>query len=193
MGLRAQVLRLCVKYLTSVKANTDLVRLLMKHEHLAWTLLDETKTRLMKPEENTKRSPNAQLDEVLKKSAECDRLAAACENLTAELLAAKDQCIDLSTRNGNLAAHNSKLLDKTKPHGHKIGALYGKHGRLNAEVREIKNTIDRAEQRLQDISQCCDCGFGFGADLEFKDDFKTFLVKCARCLKSSERGETGMA
>src|SRR5277367_2389286 len=33
---------------------------------------------------------------------------------------------------------------------------------------EIKNTIDRAEQRLQDISQCCDCGFGFGADLEFK-------------------------
>jgi hypothetical protein len=43
MGLRAQVLRLCVKYLTSVKANTDPVRLLMKHEHLAWTLPDETR------------------------------------------------------------------------------------------------------------------------------------------------------
>src|SRR5271156_3583942 len=126
MGLRAQVLRLCVKYLTSVKANTDLVRLLMKHEHLAWALLDETKTRLMKPEENTKRSPNGQPDGVLKKSAECDRLAAACENLTAELLAAKDQCIDHSARNGNLAAHNGELLDKTKTHGHKIGALYGK-------------------------------------------------------------------
>jgi len=127
------------------------------------------------------------------KSTACDRLAAACENLTAELLAVKDQCIDLSTRNGNLAAHNSELLDKTKPNGYKIGALYGKHGRLDAEVREIKKTIDRAEQRLQDISQCWDCGLGFGADLDFKDDYKTFLVKCARCLKSSEHGEIGMA
>jgi chromosome segregation ATPase len=138
----------------------------------------------MKPEENTKRSSNAQPDEILKKSAECDRLAAACEKLTAELLAPKDQRIDLSTRNGNLAAYNSELLDKTKTHGHKIGALHGKHGRLDAEVRKIKNTIDRAEQRLQDISQCWDCGFGFGAGLEFKDGYKTFLVKCARCLKA---------
>jgi hypothetical protein len=142
-----------VKYLTSVKANTDLVRLLMEHERLTWTLLDETMTRLMTPEENTKRSPNRQPDGVLKKSAECDRLAATCENLTAELLTAKDQCIDHSARNGNLAAHNGELLDKTKTHGHKIGAIYGKHGRLNAEVREIKNTIDRVEQRLQDIFQ----------------------------------------
>ena len=87
----------------------------MKHEHHAWTLLDETMTRLTTPEENTKQSPNAQSDKVLKKSAECDRLAVACERLTAELLAAKDQCINVSTRNGNLAAHNSELLDKTKP------------------------------------------------------------------------------
>jgi hypothetical protein len=79
-----------VKYLTSVKANTDLVRLLMKHEHLAWTMLDETKTRLTKPEENTKRSPNAQPDEALKKSAEIDRLTTTCEKLTPELLAAED-------------------------------------------------------------------------------------------------------
>jgi chromosome segregation ATPase len=126
------------------------------------------------------------------KSAACDRLAAACENLTAELLAVKDQCIDLSTRNGNLAAHNSELFDETKTHGSKIGALYGRYGRLSAEVREIKNTIDRAEQHLQNISQCWDCGFGFGADLEFKGDYKTFLVKCARCPKSSERGEIGI-
>lgn len=103
--------------------------------------------------------------------------------LTTEPLAAKDQCINLSTRNSNLAAHNSELPDKTKFHRHKTSALYEKHGRLDAEVKEIKNTIDRAEQRLQNISQCRNCGFRFGADLEFEDDYKTFLVKCARCLK----------
>lgn len=88
----------------------------MRHEHLAQTPLDETKTRLMKPEENTQQAANARPDEVLKKSAECDRLAGTCEKLTPELLAAKDQCINLSTRNGNLAAHKNELLDKTKIH-----------------------------------------------------------------------------
>jgi uncharacterized protein (DUF3084 family) len=141
----------------------------------------------MTTEENTKRTINAQPDEVLKKAVECDRLAVTCEEPAAELLAAKDQCINLSTRNGNLAAHNSELPDKTKIHRHKTSTLYGKHSKLDAEVKEIKNTIDRAEQRLQNISQCPNSGFRFGADLEFKDDYKTFLVKCARCLKRQRR------
>jgi hypothetical protein len=50
-------------------------------------------------------------------------------------------------------------------------------------VQKSEKSRTQSEQRLQDISQCCGCGFGFGADLEFKDDYKTFLVKCARCLK----------
>ena len=148
MGLRAQILRLCVKYLTSVKANTDLVRLQMKHEHLTWTLLDETRTRLMKPEENTKRSPNAHPEEVLKKSAKCDRLAAACERLTTELLAAKDQCIDLSTRNGNLDAHNSELLDKTK-----LTDI-----RLALSMGSMVDSMQKSEKsRTQSIAQSSAC------------------------------------
>jgi hypothetical protein len=159
----------CVKYLTSVKANTDLVRLLMMHEHLAWTLL-ETKTRLMKPEENTKRSPNAQPDEVLKKSAECDRLAVTCEKLTAELLAAKDQCIDLSTRNGNLAAHNSELLDKTKTHGHKIGALYG----------SMVDPMQKSEKsRTQSIAQSSTCKTSLNAAIAGSDEALTWSSRMA--------------
>lgn len=43
LGLRSQVVRVCFKYMTLVNANSDLTKMLEKHEGVAWTLLRERK------------------------------------------------------------------------------------------------------------------------------------------------------
>ena len=46
-GLWVDVVRICVTHIEFVKDHSDLVHLPLEHEHLAWTLLDETKTVLI--------------------------------------------------------------------------------------------------------------------------------------------------
>ena len=62
-------------------------------------------------------------------------------------------------------------------------------GRSYAEEQYRNDNATDQAQSIAQSSACktspnaAICGFGFRADLEFKDSYKTFLVKCACCLK----------
>ena len=47
MGLRSDVIRICIANLDRVEANQDLTRLLQTHERTSWTLLQEIQTRFL--------------------------------------------------------------------------------------------------------------------------------------------------
>ena len=84
VGLQVDVVRICVIHIESVKENSDLVQLLLKNKHLAWTLLNETKTvqigHLKKEESLTP-----------KKVSDFRHLSSRNDDLTGEVLSAKIQ------------------------------------------------------------------------------------------------------
>ena len=161
-GLRADVVRTCVTHMASVKECSDLDQLLMKHEHLAWDLLGETKTNLLDEIEGKNLVAVQKTTESFK--SENDKLIG-------DLLTAKNQSRELELRNKAIMAEAVKVKCSNNE-------VTRENNKLTARVKGLEAFIDRIERHINNVVKCRNCGQNFWVVLEVANDYNTFLTRC---------------
>ena len=161
--LRAEMFRVCLKRIASVKSEGCLVQLLQMHEPLAWTLLkgaEETRSKLASTLEEGKKATAQSIQSGEKLVADVKRLTAENKRLAAAVSAKNDEVNELfleeQDQNSDiekLRVEISKQVGVVRTKQERIDDLVRQSRLANKEAREAKHRQGAVRDRNTDLEK----------------------------------------